>query len=192
MALPRSQCIALNSGQETEVVQPMMPTKNVMTISQRLESVVKVIAGLLMFTLVLITFVDVIGRKFGHPLAFAFEFTQVSVALMFYVTLPLVALRGENIFVDLWPLPKSKRRAAFARMCIHLVCAIIVSFGALQLWEQAASLERLRTVMMFTRWPIAPFVYFMSGMTAITALILFAESIKEWRYFSKNTEESKI
>jgi len=138
---------------------------------KKFEGAIKVISALFMFGLVLITFVDVIGRKFGYPLAFAFEFTQVAVALMFYTTLPLVALRRENVFVDLLPLPKNKRWEAAVEAAIFLFCAFIVVFGAYQLWQHGVSLERFRTVMMFTRWPIAPFVYFMSVAASVTAIV---------------------
>ncbi len=159
----------------------MTSQKELNTVARKLEAVVKVLAGLLMFSLVLITVVDVIGRKFGHPFAFAFEFTKVAVAFMFYVTLPLVVLRRENVVVDLVPTLSNKLLAAVVEAGVNLLCIGILAIGTVQLWQYGITLERFNTVMMFTRWPIAPMVYFMSVMMGITTIVLVLTSIRDFR-----------
>ena len=136
-----------------------------------------ILSGLLMFGLVCITFVDVVGRKLGYPLSFAFELTQVTVGLMFYVTLPLVTLRGEHIVVDFVPFREGSLTDLASHSVVHLLSALIMSVAAVQLWQQGSTLQTYNTVLMFTRWPLAPVVYFMSAMAAVTALILFALAI---------------
>lgn len=148
--------------------------------SQFLESVeriFRVLAGLLMAALVVVTFADVVGRQFGHPLSASFELTQVAVAMMFYIALPFVTLRREHVTVDLIPLGEDRIVGRSLGFCVDFLSAVVVAIAALQLWEQAATLTRFNTVMMFLRWPIAPFVQAMAiltGLTAITCVVLAA------------------
>ena len=130
------------------------------------------VGGVLMFCLVCITFIDVIGRQIGHPLSFAFEFTQVTVGMMFYLTLPLVTLRREHIVVDFLPFREGSVADLASEIFASLVSVGILAMVTLQLWQQGNTLQTYNTVMMFTRMPVAPFVYFMSVMAAVTTLVL--------------------
>jgi len=152
----------------------MINNKTTHIVINRLEFLAAVIAGMLMFFLVLITFVDVVGRQFGYPLAFAFEFTQLTVGTMFYVVLPLVTLRREHITVDLIAINPASRVGRVSSLLVNLLCASLVAVAAIELWQQAETLAMFNTVTMFTRWPIAPFVYFMSCMAMFTALVFIA------------------
>jgi len=143
-----------------------------------LEQIGAVCAGLLMITLVAITFVDVVGRQFGFPLSFAFEFTQVAVGIMFYVTLPLVTLRGEHIVVDLVPYPPGSRLSCAVEAFVNLLSTFLLAMATMQLWQQGETLKMFHTVMMFTRWPVAPFVFFMSALSAVTAAVLFGLALR--------------
>lgn len=142
-----------------------------------LEQIGAVCAGLLMIVLVAITFVDVVGRQFGYPLSFAFEFTQAAVGVMFYVALPLVTLRKEHIVVDLVPYRAGSVLAVAVDTFVHLLCTFLMVMATIQLWHQGETLQKFHTVMMFTRWPVAPFVFFMSALSAVTAAVFFALAV---------------
>ena len=131
-----------------------------------------VLGGILMFVLVCITFVDVIGRQVGYPLSFAFEFTQVTVGLMFYLTLPLVTLHREHIVVDFLPFREGSIADLTSEIIVGLVSVAVMAVVTFQLWQQGHTLQTYNTVMMFTRLPVAPVVYFMSVMAAVTTLVL--------------------
>ncbi len=131
-----------------------------------------VLGGILMFVLVCITFVDVIGRQVGYPLSVAFEFTQVTVGLMFYLTLPLVTLHREHIVVDFLPFREGSIADLTSEIIVGLVSVAVMAVVTFQLWQQGHTLQTYNTVMMFTRLPVAPVVYFMSVMAAVTTLVL--------------------
>ena len=158
-----------------------MATGGMHVTTRILERAGAICAGLLMLVLVLITLVDVIGRQFGYPLSFAFEFTQVTVGIMFYLVLPLVTLRREHIVVDLVPYREGARSTLFVDAFVHLLCALLLVVAARQLWAQGETLQMFRTVMMFTRWPVAPFVFVMSGFAALTAAVLLLLSVASAR-----------
>lgn len=139
------------------------------------------VASALMSLLVIITFIDVIGRQFGYPLGFAFEFTQMSVALMFYVTLPLVTWRREHITVDLLPAPGSNWQGHGLEAVMDLLAAFLIGIGAVQLWEQGETLQTFNTVMMFTRIPLAPLVFFMSALAGVTAAVCVVHAVARLR-----------
>lgn len=137
----------------------------------------RIATGVLMAVLMAITFVDVVGRQFGYPISFAFEFTKVCVAAMFYVGLPLVTLRREHITVDLLPVSPDSVLGNSIGIFVDLLSTVLIAIVARQLWHQAQTLEMFNTVMMFTRWPLAPMVRGMAALAALTALICLIQSI---------------
>ncbi|ALG91493.1 hypothetical protein TQ29_16435 [Actibacterium sp. EMB200-NS6] len=142
-----------------------------------LEGAGRITASVLMAMLVVITFVDVVGLQFGHPIAFAFEFTKVCVGAMFYVGLPLVTLRREHICVDLVPISPGSKLGIGVTAAVDLLSAGLIALVAKQLWAQAQTLEMFNTVMMFTRWPIAPMVRVMAVLAALTAMICLVQGL---------------
>lgn len=146
----------------------------------------RITTGVLMAVLMAITFIDVVGRQFGQPISFAFEFTQISVGAMFYIGLPLVTLRREHIAVDLVPIRPDSLLGIIVGVLVDLLSAFLVAMVARQLWQQAQTLEMFNTVMMFTRWPLAPIVQGMAVMAALTALICLIQgltrAVVEWRH----------
>lgn len=155
----------------------MFSTQNGRIVRDRLEKFGALLAIVLISMLVIITFIDVIGRQIGYPLSFAFEFTQMTVGLMFYVGLPLVTLRGEHIVVDVIPLRENGRAAALTNVFVNFLSAGIMAIATIQLWQQGATLSGYNTVLMFTRLPVAPFVYIMSVLAGVTVFILLALAI---------------
>lgn len=160
----------------------MNNNRSARTLSNWLEFIASVIAGMLMFCLVLITFVDVVGRQFGYPLSFAFEFTQLTVGLMFYTVLPLVTLRREHITVDLIAVRSDSCLFLVSNVFVNILCAVAIAITAKELWVQGETLAMFNTMTMFTRWPIAPFVYFMSLLAIITALIFVSLALIDIKY----------
>jgi TRAP-type C4-dicarboxylate transport system permease small subunit len=58
-------------------------------------------AALIMFTMMLVTFVDVVGRSFDYPLPGGFEITEILLAALIFIGLPLVTAEGGHVEVDL-------------------------------------------------------------------------------------------
>jgi len=132
----------------------------------------------LLAAMVGVTFVDVIGRQFGRPVSFAFEFTQAAMALMIYAGLPLVTARREHISIDLAVgLLNARWRHRLAAL-FAIVCLLITLVWARQLWVQADALASMNTVMMYLRWPLAPLVYYMAFMAFLTALVFLWQGLK--------------
>ncbi|MEQ5778519.1 TRAP transporter small permease [Thalassospira sp. NFXS8] len=152
----------------------------------------RIATAVLMTALMAITFTDVVGRQFGHPIAFAFEFTQMTVGAMFYIGLPLVTMRGEHIAVDLVPIRPNGPVGIVVVAMVDLLCAFLVAIVARQLWQQAQTLDMFNTVMMFTRWPLAPIVRAMAVMAALTSLICLLQGFaRSCHQLHHNTTEQE-
>ena len=68
---------------------------------------IALLAGLVLFWIVLITCVDVIGRYFfNSPLYAGAEIIQVSMAGVIFFSLPYMFFQNEHIIVDLFPIFK--------------------------------------------------------------------------------------
>nr|WP_321443732.1 TRAP transporter small permease [uncultured Cohaesibacter sp.] len=89
------------------------------------------IAALLVTGLVLVTCVDVVGRyAFNAPLSGAFELTQVCLAALVFVALPLTTLHGGHVEVDLLlPFLPYKLRHALGRFGGAVMGLIFVYFA---------------------------------------------------------------
>ena len=149
------------------------------------ERALSAVMACLLVALMGITFVDVIGRQFGAPLSYAFEFTQSAMGLMIYAGLPLVTARDEHIRVDLFTRFLSPLLRHLSEAILSLLCLGIGIVWARQLWMQAETLAGMNSVMMFTRWPVAPFVQFMSVLAAVTAAIFLFQAVRSLRVLTQ-------
>lgn len=152
------------------------------------EGLFKVVSSLLIGGLVVITFLDVIGRQFGVPLAAAFELTQIAVGVMFYVALPFVTLRREHVVVDIVPIDPDSRMGRGIGFAVDLVSAAAVAFAARQLWTQADTLAMFNSVTMFLSLPTAPIVRGMAILCGFTALICLALAMLRLRGDNRDYE----
>lgn len=62
-----------------------------------------VVAGMVLFAMMVMTTIDVFGRYlFNAPLGFAFEMTQLAMAVVVFAALPSVTLRRQHVTVGLF------------------------------------------------------------------------------------------
>ena len=69
---------------------------------RRVDMIFTFIAGIVLFLMMVMTSFDVIGRYlFSAPLGFAYEMTQIGMAMLVFCALPSVTLRTDHVTVDL-------------------------------------------------------------------------------------------
>lgn len=140
---------------------------------RRASQVLQVGAAVLLFAMMLLTFIDVWGRYiFNSPLPGAFEITELMMAALIFAGLPLVTAAGEHVSVDLldFSLPKILRQVRDS--LIHLLCAIMLGFLSYRLWIKAAEQAGYGDQTAVLLIPIAPVTYFMSLSTAASGVAL--------------------
>lgn len=125
----------------------------------RAENVVVMIAGVILFVVMIMTAVDVFGRYFfNQPLTFAFEMTGVLVAVMVFITLPSVTLRQEHISVGLFEHFYIGRLAALRLFLVSTTVAVSFAFLAWRMFLLAIRFYNYSDVTDSLKMPLWPVV----------------------------------
>ena len=128
--------------------------------------------SLTLFALMLVTFVDVVGRNaFNVPLPGGFEITELIMGVLMFTSLPLLTLSEGHVVVTLLDNVITGRTRTVQRLAINVISAVALAVLAWRLWDVAEKLARFNDVTMFLRVPLAPMAYFMSVATW-TAFVL--------------------
>ncbi len=143
----------------------------------------RLIASAMVFVLMTLTLVDVLGRYFlNAPLYGAYELTEVGMGVLVFAALPLVTAREQHVTVDLFDQLFSARRQRLRQIGVHLASAIVMSFIAWRVWLEGgkAAENNLTTAALFL--PMAPLIFYMAAMAAITGVVMVALAWQYWRH----------
>lgn len=139
------------------------------------------LAAVALFAIMLLTLVDVGGRKLlDSSVPGSLEVTELLLVLVIFAGLPLVSLHGEHVVFDsLDPLlPPWLRRAQQA--VVDLLCAAALAGVAWLMWVKAGQLGEYGETTAQLKMGLAPFVRVMSllcGVTALVHLLLVARPV---------------
>jgi TRAP-type C4-dicarboxylate transport system permease small subunit len=142
------------------------------TLKRLLEALCGAVAATALFAIMALTLVDVSGRKaISTSVPGSLELTELLMVVVIFAGLPLVSLRGEHVVFDsLDPLlEKAVRRAQ--GLVVDLLVAVLLAGMAWLVWQKAAQMAELGDTTASLKIPQAPFVYLMSGLLALTALV---------------------
>jgi TRAP-type C4-dicarboxylate transport system permease small subunit len=139
---------------------------------RRADAVLGVAAAGVLMAMMLLTFVDVVGRYvFNRPVRGGFEVTELALLVLIFAGLPLVSHADEHVTMDFIDrLLKPGARLALER-AVDLLCAAIFLFGAWLVWLKADRIWEYRDATDVLRIVYGPFVYFMALMIALTGLV---------------------
>ncbi|MSQ70793.1 MAG: TRAP transporter small permease [Betaproteobacteria bacterium] len=140
-------------------------------------SALSTLLAIMVFLLMMITFVDVLGRNlFNLSLPASYEITRLTLGMMVFVALPLVSANDEHVTIGLLNGLFKGRAVRRKQFVISLFVAFLCVVWARELWVQAGSLYQQNERMMFLKVLLAPFVYAMSILTMLTAIIHLAQA----------------
>lgn len=143
------------------------------------DAILGVAASAILFAMMLLTFVDVVGRYvFNRPLRGAFEVTELMLVVLIFAGLPLVSYADEHVTMDF--IDRLLRPGARARLQrgMHVVTAAIMAVLAWQVWLKAERIWGYRDATDVLRIVYGPFVYFMAVMIALTGLIHLYKALR--------------
>jgi TRAP-type C4-dicarboxylate transport system permease small subunit len=130
-----------------------------------------VISAVLLFCLMALTCTDVIGRYFfGTPVTGGFELTEMMLAAVIFVGLPLVTLRNEHVMVDLLDPVTPDWLLHVLHVVSCLVCAVATGFLAWRLWIRAVNMDNAGETTAQLKLPIPYLTYTMGVLMGLTAL----------------------
>ncbi len=129
-------------------------------------------ASVILFGLMIVTFVDVIGRYiFNHPLRGAFEGTELMLLVLIFAGLPLVSHADEHVTMDFIDHMLGARGRTLLMRFSHLVCSAMLMLLCWLIWDKAGKISGYGDTTDVLRITIGPFVYFMAIMIGLAGLI---------------------
>jgi TRAP-type C4-dicarboxylate transport system permease small subunit len=131
------------------------------------------IAGVVLFALMALTFVDVVGRYFlSQPVYGGFEITEMLLAALIFAALPLVTLRDEHITVDLLDPVTPDGVLWVQHVCACLAGFAFTGYLAWRLWIRAERMDAAGETTAQLKFKLSYLTYSMSVLMALTAVAL--------------------
>ena len=143
-----------------------------------LDRVLGAAAALLLFSLMSLTTVDVVGRYlFNRPLRGAFEITELLLLTLIFAGLPLASRAGEHVTLDFIDMVLGPKGRSLIPRFVDFLCGLIILGLAWRVWIKAGKIAAYADTTDVLRVPVAPFVYFMTLMVAVTGVVHLAKVV---------------
>ena len=142
--------------------------------------VLGIAAAAVLFAMMALTCIDVIGRYFfSRPVFGGFELTEMMLASMIFLALPLVTLRNEHITVDvLDPItPDWLFRLQHVVACT--IGMLSTGYLAWRLWLRATTLYTAGETTAQLKMKLGLLAYSMSILMALTAVALLVVMFRQ-------------
>jgi len=137
-------------------------------------------AATLLFSLMILTLVDVIGRYvFNAPINGSYEITELLLAAIIFSALPLVSARDDHITVDLIDAFVPKFIAWLRDVAIAIVSALILAGISYKIWLKALESVRYGDQTAMLLLPTAPVFFFISLALGLSS---FIAALLAWQY----------
>jgi TRAP-type transport system small permease protein len=141
-------------------------------LKKLLETLCGLLSGIALFAIMVLTFLDVGGRKLlSHSITGSLELTELLMVVVIFGALPLVSERGEHVVFDsLDPyLPDVIKK--IQRGLVHLLCgAALLGLGWL-MWQTGTDFLQTGETTAQLQILKAPFIYGMGVLCAFTGFI---------------------
>jgi TRAP-type C4-dicarboxylate transport system permease small subunit len=136
-----------------------------------LERLLGYVVAVGLFGMMLLTFADVVGRKFFVSIPGSLEITELLMLVVIFFGLPLASLKGEHVFFDLLDqfLPGRLRTAQAA--LANAICAGLLLGASWLVWGRAARTASQGDITAQLQISVAPFHYMAACLLLLTALV---------------------
>ena len=140
--------------------------------------ILEAIAAVTLFSLMLLTCADVIGRYlFANSVDGTTELTEMAIAIMIFSVLPIVTWRGGHVVVDIFDnLFSSKVIAALSLFSALVISSTLYLLGV-RVFELAARSIRRGEITDFLELPVGHIVQYIALMSWATAAFMISYGI---------------
>jgi|SRR5690554_3150645 TRAP-type C4-dicarboxylate transport system permease small subunit len=130
-------------------------------------------AAIIMFLMMLVTLIDVLGRYlFSAPLNGAYELTELMLAAVIFLGLPLITAEGGHIAVDLFDSLFGRLGQRIQAVLIELINVVAFSTFTWVLWQHALKVQRYADTTAVLQIPLAWLAFMMAATTGLATLAL--------------------
>ncbi|WP_151441748.1 TRAP transporter small permease [Halomonas lysinitropha] len=151
-----------------------MPTSSTswLRVGRVMQLVLEGVAGATLFGMMLLTTADVTGRFFfNSPILGAVELTQLMLAAVIFLSLPVVCWREEHVSVDLLDAIFPARWIWVRQVIVNLIVTLALWVMAGRVWALGVRAFDWGDVTEFLRIPTGYLIYLMAIMLALSALL---------------------
>jgi TRAP-type C4-dicarboxylate transport system permease small subunit len=142
------------------------------TMKKILELACGLLAGLALFGIMVLTFFDVLGRKFlENSIPGSLEMTELLMVIVIFGALPLVSLRGEHVLFDSLDARMPPRALRLQKAFIHVLMALALLGLAALMWKTGSQFAETGETTAQLRLAKAPFIYGMAILCGLTGLV---------------------
>lgn len=129
------------------------------------------LAGSALFLMMVLTFADVVGRKFIYPIPGVLEISEMLMVVLLFSGLPLVAWHAEHVCFELVDALYKGRSAHWSKRFMDLCCTLAFGLLAIATWRMAGQNITEGEVSSRLEIPIGIFIYLMAVLLAAAALM---------------------
>ncbi len=153
--------------QTVTATRPVWPTR----LGQAVGWGLGALAGAALFAMMVITFVDVMGRKFFVAVPGALEVSEMLMVVLLFSGLPLVAWHAEHVCFELADSLYKGRADRWSRCFMDAACAL--TFAGLAWACHGFAMRTIAEGEVSNRLqlPIGWFIQVIAGLLAVTALM---------------------
>ncbi|MDN3522943.1 TRAP transporter small permease [Halomonas ramblicola] len=154
------------------------PTTSWSRLGRVLQLTLEGVAGATLFALMLLTTADVTGRFFfNSPILGSVELTQLMLAAVVFLSLPVVCWREEHVSVDLLDAIFPKRLVWVRQLLVNLIVTAALWVMAGRVWGLGVRAFEWGDVTEFLRIPVGYLIYLIAVMLGLSALLTLGRAL---------------
>jgi len=130
------------------------------------------LAAAALFCIMVLTFLDVSGRKFASAsIPGSLELTELLMVVVIFAGLPLVSIKREHVVFDSLDHVLSPTLRKLQTALVNLVCGCLLTALAYLMWRTAGEFAAAGETTAQLKLSKAPFIYGMSVLCGLTGLV---------------------
>ncbi|SEO05071.1 Tripartite ATP-independent transporter, DctQ component [Salinihabitans flavidus] len=148
--------------------------KPVILLARRASLLPVVLASVALFTLMIMTFADVLLRSaLNAPIEQATELTRIFMVIIVFGVMPVMTARGDHISVDLTDGIFYRLRLNNVRDgLVYIVCGVMMFWPVQRVWVLAERWRSYGDVTEYLAFPQFYVGWFIAAFTALTAIVM--------------------